>query len=97
MFFIDRLTKYADFFGISIEYKDPQVLNLIFKIFQLHGFLKNVVSDKDNQFLNTFWKELFHLIGTDITPSTSYHLQTDGKTKIVNKWLEEYLRNYVTS
>jgi hypothetical protein len=35
------------------------------------------------------------MVGTDLTPSTSYHPQTDGKTKIVNKWLEGYLRNYV--
>jgi hypothetical protein len=29
-------------------------------------------------------------------PSTSYHPQTNGQTKIVNKWLEGYLRNYVS-
>ena len=31
-----------------------------------------------------------------MTPSTSYHPQTDGQTKIVNKWVEGYLRNYVS-
>ena len=36
-------------------------------------------------------------MGTELTLSTSYHSQIDGKTKIVNKWLEGYLRNYVTS
>lgn len=35
-------------------------------------------------------------MGIELTPSTSYHPQTDGKTKIVKKWLEGYLRNYVT-
>lgn len=30
-----------------------------------------------------------------MTPSTSYYPQTDGKTKIENKWIEGYLRNYV--
>ena len=40
-------------------------------------------------------KELFRLVGTQLTRSTSYHPQTNGKTERVNKWLEGYLRNYV--
>jgi hypothetical protein len=36
------------------------------------------------------------LVGTELTPNTIYHLQNDGKTKIVNKWVEGYLRNYVS-
>jgi len=43
-----------------------------------------------------FWHELFRLVGTDLTLSTSYQPQTDGQTEIVNKWLEGYLRNYVS-
>ncbi|XP_059073753.1 uncharacterized protein LOC131874407 [Cryptomeria japonica] len=37
------------------------------------------------------------LCGIDLTPSTSYHPQTDGQIDIVNKWVEGYLRNYVTT
>jgi hypothetical protein len=53
------------------------------------------VSDRDSRFMSTFWQDLFRLVGTELTPSMSYHPQTDGKTKIVNKWVEGYLRNYV--
>jgi hypothetical protein len=45
--------------------------------------------------MSTFWKEFFKLVGTALTPSTSYHPQTNGQTEIVNKWVEGYLRNYV--
>ena len=34
---------------------------------------------------------------TELSPSRSYHPQTDGQTKIVNKWLEGYLWNYVSA
>jgi hypothetical protein len=39
---------------------------------------------------------LFILVGTELTPNTSYHPQADGQTEIVNKWIEGYLRNYVS-
>jgi hypothetical protein len=42
-----------------------------------------------------FWQEIFILVGTNLTPSTSYHPQTNGQIEIVNKWLEGYLGNYV--
>ena len=33
--------------------------------------------------------------GDELATSTSYHPQSDGQTKLVNKWIEGYLRNYV--
>ena len=65
-------------------------------VFRLHGLLKTIFSDQDICFMGSFWKELFHLVGTELTLSTSYNPQIDGQTKIVNKWLEGYLRIYVT-
>ena len=93
---VDRLTKYAHFFAISAHYTTTQVAELFFRdIFRLHGLPKTIVSDRDNRFMGGFWQELFRLMGTELTPSTSYHPQTDGQIEIVNKWLEGYLRNYV--
>jgi transposase InsO family protein len=94
---VDRLTKFAHFFAISSEYKAAQVAADLFfrEIFRLHGLPKNIVSDRDSRFMSAFWQELFRLAGTELTPSTSYHPQTDGQTEIVNKWLEGYLCNYV--
>jgi len=49
-----------------------------------------------SRFINTFWQYLFRLVGTELTPNTSYHPQNDGQIEIVNKWIEGYLRNYVS-
>ena len=35
------------------------------------------------------------MVGTQLTPSTSYHPQTNGQTERVNQWLEGNLRKYV--
>jgi hypothetical protein len=94
---VDRLTIFEHFFAISTEYNAVQVIELFFReIFRLHGLPQNIVSDRDSQFINTFWQNLFKLVGTELTPNTSYHPQTDGQTEIVNKWIKGYLRNYVS-
>jgi hypothetical protein len=94
---VDRLTKFAHFFSIATDYNATQVADLFFReVFRLHGLPKTIVSDRDSRFMSTFCQEIFRLVGTALTPSTNYHPQTDGQTKIVNKWVEGYLRNYVS-
>jgi hypothetical protein len=53
---VDRLTKFAHFFAISMDFNASQVANLFFReVFKLHGLPKNIVSDKDNRFMSIFW------------------------------------------
>ena len=88
---------YAHLFAISAWYTTSQAAKIIFRdIFMLHGLPKAIVSDRNSCFMGRLWQENFHLVGTELTPSTSYHPQMDGQTEIVNKWLEGYLRNYVS-
>lgn len=95
---VDHLTKYAHFLAISTRCQAAQVAELFFReVFCLHGLPRNIVSDRVSHFLNTFWMDLFRLIGIELSPSMSYHPQMDGQTKIVNKWMEGYLRNYVSA
>ena len=94
---VDRLTKFAHLFSISTDYSAAQVAELFFtEVFKLHELPKTIVSNQDNRFTGSFWQEVFILVGTELATSTIYHPQSDGQTEIVNKWIEEYLRNYVT-
>jgi hypothetical protein len=52
----------------------------------------SIVFYHDPTFTINFWQELFKLQGTQLHLSSSYHPQTDGQTKVVNKCLETYLR-----
>jgi hypothetical protein len=86
---VDRLTKFVHFFPIATDFSVAQVAELFFReVFRLHGLRKTIISDRDSKFMSTFWQELFRLVGTTLTPSTSYHPHTDGQTEIVNKWVE---------
>ena len=73
------------------------MVEIFFKeFFILHGISKIIVSDRDSIFFSAFWQELFKMVGTNLTPSTSYHPQTDGQTERGNQWSKGYLRNYVS-
>ena len=54
----------------------------------MHELPKSIVSDRDNIFFCSFWKELFKMVGKNLTPSIRHHPQTDGQTERVNQWLE---------
>jgi hypothetical protein len=93
---VNILTNFSHLYAILIEYNAVQVAELLFReVFRLHGLSRNIISDRDNRFIGTFWRELFRLVGTELRPNTNYHPQTKGQTEIVNKWVEGYFRNYL--
>ena len=90
---VDRFTKVAHFFAISNHYTAKGVAQVFFdNIYKLHGLPSSIVTDRDKVFTSIFWQELFNRVGTQLHLSTSYHSQTDGQTKRVNRCLETYLR-----
>ena len=53
---------------------------------KLHGTPNIIVSDRDPIFTGNFGTELFSCLGTQLAHSSSYHPQSDGQTKIINKF-----------
>ncbi len=77
---VGNLTRFAHFSDIPYDYSVAHVVEIFFKdIFWVHGPPKNIVSDRDNRFMRGFWQEIFHLVSTDLTPSTSYNPRLMGK------------------
>lgn len=71
---VDGLTKFAHFFAIIFKSSTSQIVELLFReVFSLHGLPKTVISDQRSRFMGSFSQELFRLVGTELTPSTSYH------------------------
>ena len=89
MVVLDRMSKFAHFILVKHPFTATIVADQFSKeIVRLHGIPTSIVLDRDKVFTSSFWKELFHLQGTKLRMSSSYHPQTDGQTDVVNMCLE---------
>src|SRR5258705_9015805 len=61
-----------------------------------HGLPEEVISDHGPTFVSNFSRELAALLGAKLTPSTSYHPQTDGQMEHMNQEIEAYLCVFVS-
>ncbi|GKE36575.1 putative reverse transcriptase domain-containing protein [Tanacetum coccineum] len=90
---MDRLTKYAHF--LSIRENDP--LDKFAKLYlnrivARHGIHVSIICDRDRRFTSNFWRSFQKALGTDLSMSTAYHLETDGQSERTIQTLEDMLR-----
>jgi len=67
----------------------------LYHIWKLHSLPKCVVSDCGPQFVASFTKKLYRLLGIRLSSSTAWHPQTDGQTEHVNQELNQFLYLFV--
>ncbi|GJR98506.1 putative reverse transcriptase domain-containing protein [Tanacetum coccineum] len=90
---VDRLTKSAHF--LPIRENDPldKLARLYLnRIVARHGIPASIICDRDGRFTSNFWRSFQKALGTDISMSTAYHLETDGQSERTIQTLENMLR-----
>jgi len=93
---VDSAGKCSHFVETVTTVTTAGVANLYLQnVWKLHGLPQKVVLDRGPQFVATFMKELYQLLGIDAATSTAYHPQTDGQMEQVNQELEQYLQIFV--
>ena len=90
---MDRLTKSAHFLAVQMTFSLERFCQLyIREIVRLHRVPISIMSDRDPRFTAHFWKSFQKDMGTRLTMSTTFHLQTDGQSERTIQVLEDMLR-----
>lgn len=65
-------------------------------VYRIHGLLENIVSENDLPFSNNLWKSHFSNLGTKLSLSSVYDLQTDVQSETMNCKAENTIRSIVS-
>jgi hypothetical protein len=96
MVVVDKLTKTTHFIPVKTTHKPTNIVDIYMKeVARIHGIPKEIVSDRDPKFTSNCWKCFFKGFGTNLNISTTYHPESDGKTKRTNMIIEDMLRMHV--
>src|SRR6266481_1193595 len=88
---VDHLSKWIHTIPTVTSLDSARVARLFLEhIWHHHGLLEEVISDHGSTFISNFSHELAALLGVKLTPSTSYHPQTDGQMEHMNQEIEAY-------
>jgi len=93
---VDSISKRVHFVPIHTTVTAEEVARLFLHyVWKLHSLPKRVVSDCRPQFVASFTKELYRLLGIQLSSSIAWHPQMDRETEYVNQELDQFLRLFV--
>src|SRR5258708_4917699 len=94
---VDRLSKWIHTIPTVTSLDSTGVARLFLEhVWHHHGLPEEVISNCRPAFMSNFSHNLATLLGVKLTPSTSYHPQTNGQTEHVNQEIEVYLQVFVS-
>ena len=89
---VDRFSKMVHFIPLSKLFSAKEMAEVMLRhVFRLHGFPKDVVSDRGPQFASRSWKAFCSLLGAMVSLTSGYHPQSNGQTKRLNQELQCWL------
>ncbi|KAL0155372.1 hypothetical protein M9458_049635, partial [Cirrhinus mrigala] len=94
---VDRFSKAVHLVALTGLPSAKTTAELILEhVVRLHGFPKDIVSDRGPQFTAKFWQAFCRLVGTTSSLSSGFHPQTNGQTEWANQQLELFLRCFAS-
>jgi hypothetical protein len=65
-------------------------------LFPWFGLPKRIITDRDPRFKSHFSTSICKAMHIQQNISTAFHPRTDGQTERMNRWIKDYLRQFVT-
>lgn len=93
---MDKLTKLGLFIPCDTHITEEETAELFFEhVIKRYRLPRQIITDRDSRWRNTFWGELCRLMGMKRALTTVHHLLADGQTEVMNQGLEIALRAYI--
>ncbi|GBG61761.1 hypothetical protein CBR_g23275 [Chara braunii] len=93
---VDRLTKFAMFLPCRYHAKAPELAEVLYAGWiRTKDYPKEIVCDRDTQFMSDFWLALIKRWGSSLKPSSARHPQTDGQTERAHQTAQVLLRTLI--
>uniref|UniRef100_A0AAQ4Q6V0 Gypsy retrotransposon integrase-like protein 1 n=1 Tax=Gasterosteus aculeatus aculeatus TaxID=481459 RepID=A0AAQ4Q6V0_GASAC len=90
---VDRFSKMVHYIALpKLPSAKETAVVMMDSVFRIHGFPRDIVSDRGPQFVSRFWKEFCKLIGATASLTSGYHPEANGQTERLNQQLETGLR-----
>ncbi|GJY96713.1 putative reverse transcriptase domain-containing protein [Tanacetum coccineum] len=90
---VDRLTKSAHLLPIRENGQLDKLARLYLnRIVTRHRIPVLIICDRDERFTSIYWRSFQKALGTDLSMSTAYHLETDGQSERTIQTLKDMLR-----
>ena len=91
------LTSIVHIILLKQMYRAREIAEIVFEnVYKLYRLLNYIVSNQDLLFTSTFWKRLHNLISIKLKLLSTYHLQTNGSTKRMNRTITQMLRQCIS-
>jgi hypothetical protein len=92
---VDRFIKMCILMPCKNTISRKEATNKFFEKVKVHfGIPRSIILDRDVGFISAFWTTLWENMDNKLKRSTTFHLQTDGKTGVVNMNLVFLLWGY---
>src|SRR5450755_3888109 len=94
---VDRLSKFRHIILCSITIISKDLAKLFINhVWKYYGFSESCISDRGSLFVSDWWRYFCRRLKVICKLFTAYHPKTDGQTEIVNAYMEQYLRMFVS-